>query len=58
MLYNPHFTVLYKTLETMWSRWSDDLALIKVTWKPVKNHLGDVVQYLPDIEIKSRGCRI
>lgn len=58
MLYNPHFLTLYKTLESIWGRYSDDLASLHVTWKPVKNHLGDVVQYLPDIEIKSRGCKV
>ncbi len=56
MLYDPHFTTLYRTLEAIWGRYNDNLASLKVTWKPVKNSIGDIVQYLPNIEIIAKGA--
>lgn len=55
MLYDPHFTLLYTTMQNIWKQYSDNLASLKVTWKPIKNSLGDIVQYLPDIEIRAKG---
>lgn len=55
MIYNPHFTQLYKTLESIYQRYQDDIGMIDVTWKEVKNEDGDAVQYLPNIRIVARG---
>ena len=55
MLYNPHFTELYKTLGEIYRRYQDDIGVIDVTWKEVKDEEGTAVQYLPNIRIVARG---